>query len=337
MTAVFSTFSCIGLLAVSICFGLERWTYSRHKGRKWFSDVLNDARKQICSHPLFRWLNITSTIFPLYKRPDSTGAPVLLLPIFTHLDQMDPPVDVGPSAPAPQFDAVQYHVDSDDDTSPEVPHGKQRFANVGWTVVAQIHQSTLKQKTVSSLAPGISLGNIPPVIGRGDPPQVTLVPEVSNPSGMAKLVKQMGVVQTVVAHSALVSQTSSILAEREDLGYRGVNLSVYYVTLITVANASIVGIRMLSFSAWRRVLLANVQSSPNGSSCMGGDDASSVTVSPRSICECTYSSIYRSPNGDRLLARMSRGIKTWTVVRVSFIFDTSTVDLDELLLPGWRI
>jgi hypothetical protein len=37
---VFTAFTCFGLAAVSAWFASERWTFSRHRGKKWLSDVL---------------------------------------------------------------------------------------------------------------------------------------------------------------------------------------------------------------------------------------------------------------------------------------------------------
>ena len=43
ITAVFSAFSFFGLAIVSVWFASERTIFSRHKGRKWVADVLDDV------------------------------------------------------------------------------------------------------------------------------------------------------------------------------------------------------------------------------------------------------------------------------------------------------
>lgn len=46
VTTVLTAFTSFGLAAVSTWFASERWTYNHHQGRKWLSDVLDDANKR---------------------------------------------------------------------------------------------------------------------------------------------------------------------------------------------------------------------------------------------------------------------------------------------------
>ncbi|EIN08602.1 hypothetical protein PUNSTDRAFT_88042 [Punctularia strigosozonata HHB-11173 SS5] len=43
ITTVFTAFSSFGLMAVSTWFASERWAFTRHKGKKWLADVLDDV------------------------------------------------------------------------------------------------------------------------------------------------------------------------------------------------------------------------------------------------------------------------------------------------------
>ena len=51
MTTVFTAFSSFGLAAVSAWFASERWTFSRHKGKKWLQDLLDDWWDAVISVP----------------------------------------------------------------------------------------------------------------------------------------------------------------------------------------------------------------------------------------------------------------------------------------------
>ncbi|KAF9568278.1 WD40 repeat-like protein [Agrocybe pediades] len=51
ITTVLTTFTSFGLAAVSAWFASERWTFSRHKGQKWLSDVLNEATDRFFELP----------------------------------------------------------------------------------------------------------------------------------------------------------------------------------------------------------------------------------------------------------------------------------------------
>lgn len=53
MTTVFTAFSSFGLVAVSAWFASERWTFSRHKGKKWLQDILDDWWDVVMSIPPF--------------------------------------------------------------------------------------------------------------------------------------------------------------------------------------------------------------------------------------------------------------------------------------------
>jgi hypothetical protein len=54
MTTVFTAFSSFGLAAVSAWFASERWAFSRHKGKKWLQDLLDDWWDAAMSIPPFR-------------------------------------------------------------------------------------------------------------------------------------------------------------------------------------------------------------------------------------------------------------------------------------------
>jgi WD repeat-containing protein 26 len=54
ITTVFTAFSSFGLAAVSTWFASERWIFSRHKGKKWLQDSLDDLWDAIMSIPPFR-------------------------------------------------------------------------------------------------------------------------------------------------------------------------------------------------------------------------------------------------------------------------------------------
>ncbi|KAI0250714.1 WD40-repeat-containing domain protein [Lactifluus subvellereus] len=53
ITTVFTAFSSFGLAAVSAWFASERWIFSRHKGRKWLQDSLDDLWDAMMSIPPF--------------------------------------------------------------------------------------------------------------------------------------------------------------------------------------------------------------------------------------------------------------------------------------------
>jgi WD repeat-containing protein 26 len=53
MTTVFTAFSSFGLAAVSAWFASERWIFSRHKGKKWLQDLLDDWWDAVISIPPF--------------------------------------------------------------------------------------------------------------------------------------------------------------------------------------------------------------------------------------------------------------------------------------------
>lgn len=55
LTTVFTTFSSFGLLAVSAWFTFERWTFNRHRGKKWLMDVLKEVRAELHRLPFIRW------------------------------------------------------------------------------------------------------------------------------------------------------------------------------------------------------------------------------------------------------------------------------------------
>lgn len=56
ITTVFSAFSSFGLAAVSAWFASERVVFSRHKGKKWLADVLDDASDSFVGMPGVRWV-----------------------------------------------------------------------------------------------------------------------------------------------------------------------------------------------------------------------------------------------------------------------------------------
>ncbi|KAH9048439.1 WD40 repeat-like protein [Lactarius hengduanensis] len=53
VTTVFTAFSSFGLIAVSAWFASERWVFSRHNGKKWLQDSLDDWWDAIASIPPF--------------------------------------------------------------------------------------------------------------------------------------------------------------------------------------------------------------------------------------------------------------------------------------------
>ncbi|KAA1472517.1 WD40 repeat-like protein [Dentipellis sp. KUC8613] len=61
ITTVFTAFSNFGLAAVSAWFASERWVFSRHKGKKWLGDSLDDAWDKFMSIPPIPWLTHRST------------------------------------------------------------------------------------------------------------------------------------------------------------------------------------------------------------------------------------------------------------------------------------
>ncbi|KAI0262535.1 WD40 repeat-like protein [Gloeopeniophorella convolvens] len=56
ITTVFTAFSSFGLAAVSAWFASERWIFSRHKGKKWLQDSLDDLWDAMMSIPPFHQL-----------------------------------------------------------------------------------------------------------------------------------------------------------------------------------------------------------------------------------------------------------------------------------------
>ena len=63
MTTVFTAFSSFGLTAVSTWFASERWIFSRHKGKKWLQDSLDDAWERFVSLALIAWLRRRLSVF----------------------------------------------------------------------------------------------------------------------------------------------------------------------------------------------------------------------------------------------------------------------------------
>lgn len=59
LTTIFTIFSSFGLTAVSAWFIFERWTFNRHKGKKWLMDVLAEAHAELHRNTIFRWLERT--------------------------------------------------------------------------------------------------------------------------------------------------------------------------------------------------------------------------------------------------------------------------------------
>ena len=55
ITTVLTTFTSFGLAAVSAWFASERWTFSRHRGQKWLSDVLIEAKDRFWHRPGITW------------------------------------------------------------------------------------------------------------------------------------------------------------------------------------------------------------------------------------------------------------------------------------------
>lgn len=53
---MFSAFSSFGLAAVSAWFASERFVFTRHKGKKWLADVLDDASDSFVGMPGIRWI-----------------------------------------------------------------------------------------------------------------------------------------------------------------------------------------------------------------------------------------------------------------------------------------
>lgn len=58
LTTVFTCFSSFGLVAVSAWFIFERWTFSKHLGRKWLMDVLSEAHQEFNRLPPIRWIRV---------------------------------------------------------------------------------------------------------------------------------------------------------------------------------------------------------------------------------------------------------------------------------------
>ena len=58
MTTVFTCFSSFGLVAVSAWFVFERWTFSKHLGRKWLMDVLSETHQEFNRLPPIMWIRV---------------------------------------------------------------------------------------------------------------------------------------------------------------------------------------------------------------------------------------------------------------------------------------
>lgn len=56
LTTVLTTFTSFGLAAVSAWFASERWTFARHRGQKWLSDVLIESIEQFVQTPVVSWI-----------------------------------------------------------------------------------------------------------------------------------------------------------------------------------------------------------------------------------------------------------------------------------------
>jgi hypothetical protein len=77
LTTVLTTFTSFGLAAVSAWFASERWTYARHRGQKWLSDVLIESIEQFIQTPVLCW--IRTVVKFLGRNIEKTWAALLSL------------------------------------------------------------------------------------------------------------------------------------------------------------------------------------------------------------------------------------------------------------------
>jgi WD repeat-containing protein 26 len=89
ITTVFTAFSSFGLAAVSAWFASERWIFSRHNGKKWLQDSLDDwwdaamsippfHRSLGCLHVLGLWISS----IPRHMRAAATHVSSAVTPVF---------------------------------------------------------------------------------------------------------------------------------------------------------------------------------------------------------------------------------------------------------------
>jgi hypothetical protein len=91
ITTVFTAFSSFGLAAVSAWFASERWIFSRHKGKKWLQDSLDDWWDAVmsippfhqsldCLHVLGHWI----ASIPRHMRAAATRVGSAVTPVLHH-------------------------------------------------------------------------------------------------------------------------------------------------------------------------------------------------------------------------------------------------------------
>ncbi|TFY80138.1 hypothetical protein EWM64_g3875, partial [Hericium alpestre] len=102
ITTVFTAFSSFGLAAVSTWFASERWVFSRHKGKKWLEDSLDDFWDKLMGIPPLPWLadktaDLSQRIISLFAHTRS--AAVNASSTLTNLFSSRPSLDaLGPSS-----------------------------------------------------------------------------------------------------------------------------------------------------------------------------------------------------------------------------------------------
>ena len=77
LTTVLTTITSFGLAAVSAWFASERWTFARHRGQKWLSDVLNESIEQFVQTPVASWTQTVVTF--LGRNVEKTWAAISTL------------------------------------------------------------------------------------------------------------------------------------------------------------------------------------------------------------------------------------------------------------------
>lgn len=77
LTTVLTTITSFGLAAVSAWFASERWTFARHRGQKWLSDVLIESIEQFLQTPVVSWIRMVVKF--LGRNVEKTWAALLSL------------------------------------------------------------------------------------------------------------------------------------------------------------------------------------------------------------------------------------------------------------------
>ena len=178
ITAVFSAFSFFGLAIVSVWFASERTIFSRHKGRKWLSDALDDVS------------------IPGYKRVKKIALDLIQS---AHEGGCYSGAG-GRPADASTLASPTIQPSSSPEPGPEISSTRDRFRNREYSLVRVNKLIELGDEVKAKVLTSLNDCKVP----NTKPVEAVVKPRNSRVAGLVSKLQNMVPTQSIAAHRALV-------------------------------------------------------------------------------------------------------------------------------------